>query len=576
MTPRGRELARRLRDRAWLVLLVAGLVVVALYPFVGSAAARATASAALNVVVVAAVCAGLAWYRPRRWQPWALVGVQQALWAAGNVFWALELARSGTTPAPDSWIQAPYLLGDVLLIAALALALLARDRSGAATVEAAILAAAGAAVVWVTIAVHYFEPPAADFLTGAGTGVLLGYGLLDVLTVALALRLLATGRLGVPLVLLALSGFALVASDASWNWLTVASTYVPGSWADLGWLLTALLGGVAALHPRMGGAFEPGEPVHRLSTGRVLVLGGASAVPAVTLAAVALGGAGEPHDYLGLAAAMALVALLVLSRLVGATRAAERLACELAGQNERLLELDRLKDDFVASVSHELRTPLTSIRGYTELLLEGDAGEPNDDQREYLGIVDRNVDRLLGLVADLLDAAQVRRGRLTLERVDCDPAALARDAVERARPAAAARSIVLELEADPVPHVEGDVSRLGQVLDNLLSNALKFTAPGGHVDVRVRRDGRSVVLEVTDDGAGIPPEELPRLFERFYRTPAASAGAIQGTGLGLAIARAIVEAHGGSVTVDSQPGAGSVFGVRLPVGATSPVRELAA
>lgn len=568
----------RLRDRAWLVLLVAGLSLAALYPLIGSPAARSGALAVLDSVVVAAVLAGLVWYRPRRWQPWALVVAHQALWGVGNVFWTLEIARTGSAPSADSWIQAAYLAGDVLLIAVLAIALLARDRDAAAFVEAAILAAAGASVVWITIAHRYFDLSDPTYLSSAGVAVVLGYVLIDVVGSALALRLLAAGRVGVPLGLLAASALALAASDMAWNWLTVASTYVPGSWADLGWLLASLLGGVAALHPRMASAFEPADAGSHdaVGRGRVALLAGASVVPAATLAYAALAVDGDADDYLGLSIAMGIVALLVLSRLVVAARAAERSARALAERNDQLLELDQLKDDFVASVSHELRTPLTSIRGYSELLLEGDAGELNDDQREYLEIVDRNVGRLLGLVGDLLDAAQARRGQLTLEPSPCDLASIAFDAVERARPAAAARGLELSFAAEPLPAVDGDVSRLGQVLDNLLSNAVKFTPPNGHVAVRARRDDRAVVVEVRDDGMGIAADELPRLFERFFRTTSATEGAIQGTGLGLAITRAIVEAHGGALAVTSEPGAGSVFSVRLPLGVPAARRELAA
>ena len=499
-----------------------------------------------------------------------------ALWAVANAFWALEIARTGATPAADSWIHAPFLLGDVLLIAALAFALLSRDERGVAMIDAAILAAAGGAVVWLTITERYFEAPAADYFTNTGIAVLVCYGLVDVVTASLGLRLLVSGRLGTPLLLVVASGLALVLSDAAWNWLTVASTYIPGSWADLGWLLTALLAGVAALHPRMAAAFEAAPSVERrLRWSRMALLAGASFAPAAALAVAVVAGA-DTADYLGIAVAMALVSLLVLSRLVGLLRLSERSACELSRRNEQLLELDRLKDEFVASVSHELRTPLTSIRGYAELLREGDAGDLNDEQRDYLAIVERNVDRLLALGADLLDVAQARRGLLTLELVDCTPALLAREAVERARPAADARGIRLELEAGATPHVAADSSRLGQVLDNLLSNALKFSARGGRVTVRVRAEGERVVLEVQDDGMGIPAADLPHLFERFYRASAATEQAVQGTGLGLAIVHSIVEAHGGTIAVASRPGAGSTFAVRLPARRVVRVEELAA
>ena len=156
----------------------------------------------------------------------------------------------------------------------------------------------------------------------------------------------------------------------------------------------------------------------------------------------------------------------------------------LSDQNRRLLELDRLKDEFLSLVSHELRTPLTSIRGYLDLVLDEEAGELNPEQRRFLKAVERNSGRLLRLVGDLLFVAQADAGRLTLERAKVDVAALAADCVEAARPVADQRSIELHLDAVPVPALVGDRGRLAQVLDNLVSNALKFTPEGGSVEVR--------------------------------------------------------------------------------------------
>ena len=237
----------------------------------------------------------------------------------------------------------------------------------------------------------------------------------------------------------------------------------------------------------------------------------------------------------------------------------------LSEQNRRLLELDRLKDEFLSLVSHELRTPLTSIRGYLDLVLDEEAGELNPEQRRFLKAVERNSGRLLRLVGDLLFVAQADAGRLTLERAKVDVAALAADCVEAARPVAAQRSIELHLAAEPVPALVGDRGRLAQVLDNLVSNALKFTPEGGRVEVRTSVTGDYVRLEVEDSGIGIPAEEQPRLFERFFRAASATEQAIPGTGLGLAIVKAIVEAHAGRIELVSAPGKGTTFLVELPL-----------
>jgi signal transduction histidine kinase len=244
---------------------------------------------------------------------------------------------------------------------------------------------------------------------------------------------------------------------------------------------------------------------------------------------------------------------------------ATRLLRKLGSRNERLHELDRMKDDFVASVSHELRTPLTSIRGYLELLREGDAGELTDKQHQFVSIVERNSDRLLRLVGDLLFVAQVEAGKISLERESMQVEELVRQAVDAARPAATEKDIEIALDLDGPGELYADRARLAQVTDNLISNALKFTEPGGHVCVRTSRQAEMGVIEVSDDGMGMSAEDQDRLFERFFRTASATDQAIQGTGLGLAIVKAIVEAHGGVITVESVEGEGTVFRVELPL-----------
>jgi two-component system sensor histidine kinase/response regulator len=234
---------------------------------------------------------------------------------------------------------------------------------------------------------------------------------------------------------------------------------------------------------------------------------------------------------------------------------------------ERLRALDAMRDEFVASVSHELRTPLTSIKGYLELVLDGEAGDLNEEQRGYLDTVNRNSERLLGLVGDLLFVAQADAGRLELNLDDVDLGTLAHESVESARPAAAAKRIRLELFADELPSLRGDHARLAQLFDNLVSNALKFTPEGGSVTVSLARGDGSAVLEVRDTGIGIPAAEQKELFGRFFRARGATDRAIQGTGLGLSIARTIAESHGGTIGFESVEGVGTTFRVELPLDA---------
>jgi signal transduction histidine kinase len=233
-------------------------------------------------------------------------------------------------------------------------------------------------------------------------------------------------------------------------------------------------------------------------------------------------------------------------------------------------EAERMKDGFFALVSHELRTPLTSILGYVELLLEDE--ELGPDARQFLGVVERNSRRLLRLVGDLLFVAQVEAGRLALDPEPLDLHRLAAEAVEAARPRAEAQAVELACEiADGLPAVPGDRDRLGQVLDNLIANALKFTPEGGRVTVGLRAAHGMAELTVRDTGAGIPPEEQDRLFDRFFRAESAVAQAVPGVGLGLTIVKAICEAHGGDIAVESTPGRGATFRARVPLRA--PARE---
>jgi signal transduction histidine kinase len=229
-------------------------------------------------------------------------------------------------------------------------------------------------------------------------------------------------------------------------------------------------------------------------------------------------------------------------------------------------ELDRLKDDFVATVSHELRTPLTSMMGFLEIVRDGEAGALTNDQERFLAIVYRSSERLQRLVGDLLFVARLDASGLDL-RLEHGVALgeIVSEAVESA--AALARSRHVELEAVPNGdvRVRGDRERLSQLVGNLISNGLKFTPAGGRVTARVFRDDGHAVVEVEDTGIGIPLGEQERLFQRFFRSSNATEQAIPGTGLGLAITKAIAEAHDGTMSVQSSPGTGTCFRLELPL-----------
>ena len=238
-------------------------------------------------------------------------------------------------------------------------------------------------------------------------------------------------------------------------------------------------------------------------------------------------------------------------------------AGDLGAQNERLRELDRLKDEFVALVSHELRTPLTSIIGYIQLLRDERAR--GLDTEHFAEVIERNAERLLRLVGDLLFLSKLQSGQLALELRETDLARLAAQAVEDARPEAERKHVGLVLSGAPVPHAPVDPIRIAQLLGNLIANAVKFTPGGGRVQVRLAAEDGEAVISVADTGIGIPAADQEQIFERFYRTEAATRRVIPGSGLGLTISRAIVDAHRGTITVRSDGKHGSTFTVRLPL-----------
>ena len=223
----------------------------------------------------------------------------------------------------------------------------------------------------------------------------------------------------------------------------------------------------------------------------------------------------------------------------------------------------KVKDDFIASVSHELRTPLTSIRGYADLLMDRD-DLPADAVRQ-LSVVIRNAERLGRLVADLLHSAQIEMGPVQVDRTRADLAMIIGDAIAALAPAATASEIDLVYSGPERLVVMVDQDRMRQVVDNLVSNAIKYTPPNGRVEIRLQVDGNRVELVVADTGIGIEAADRDRLFTRFWRSRHAEEQSIQGVGLGLSITKSIVESHGGRIEVDSEVGRGSTFRVRVPV-----------
>jgi two-component system phosphate regulon sensor histidine kinase PhoR len=226
--------------------------------------------------------------------------------------------------------------------------------------------------------------------------------------------------------------------------------------------------------------------------------------------------------------------------------------------------LERMRSEFVANVSHELRTPITAVKGFSETLLDGALNDP-EISRQFLQIIHDEAERLKRLVTDLLELSKIESGHTVFRFEPFDVALLVRQTVEKYRHQAESQGLTLENDTPEGPlTLEADSDRIAQVLINLLGNAIAYTPSGGQVQVAVEEMQDEVVLKVRDTGIGIPAEDIPRLFERFYRVDKARARRSGGTGLGLAIVKHIVEGHHGRVEVESQVGKGSEFAIYLP------------
>lgn len=237
-------------------------------------------------------------------------------------------------------------------------------------------------------------------------------------------------------------------------------------------------------------------------------------------------------------------------------------------QRERIeaLELsDRLKDQFLSILSHELRTPVNAIMGFGSILDDEVAGPMTAEQHRYLSKILQGSERLLALIDDLLDMSRIEAGKFTLNPMTMRFSEVCEEVVSTLLPLAQQRELTLVAEvSETLPPIQADPQRVGQVLTNLVNNAIKFTPPGGRITVRASLDDHQLRCEVRDTGIGIAPEDVPKLFQRFTQLDMSSTRQVGGTGLGLSISKALIEAHGGSIGVHSEPEIGSTFWFSLP------------
>jgi signal transduction histidine kinase len=289
--------------------------------------------------------------------------------------------------------------------------------------------------------------------------------------------------------------------------------------------------------------------------------------------------AGNLAAPLGASSGIAEVARLAAAfqemrdRLAERTRESERLAAELRARAEALAETDRRKDEFLAMLAHELRNPLGAIANASYLLEQ--LGSTDPQTARPVAIIRRQIQHLVRMVDDLLDVSRITQGKIELRWQPLDLAEVLRHAAEASRPLAEAREqeLTVDLPPGPLP-LDGDVTRLEQVVSNLLRNAVKFTEPRGHIALSVRREGGEAVVRVRDDGAGISADLLPRVFDLFAQGEQGLDRSEAGLGIGLTLVRSLVEMHGGKVAARSEgPGKGSEFEVRLPLSAPATVQH---
>jgi len=252
-------------------------------------------------------------------------------------------------------------------------------------------------------------------------------------------------------------------------------------------------------------------------------------------------------------------------RLIERMKELKTLYQELQKRVQELTDANRAKDEFLSIVSHELRTPLTSLSGFLSVLLDEEAGAISEQQRKFLGIAKQSATRLNLIISDLLDVSRIESGRLNLEMRECRLSDILSASIEGLKATAVNKGIRLELtDVSHIPTVYGDASRLQQVADNLISNAIKFTDRGGDVQVSAEEKGDFIQISVRDTGPGLSPEEQAKVFDMFYQADTSTRRSAGGAGLGLAIARGIVMMHGGQILVQSEKGKGAVFIFMVP------------
>jgi len=575
------------RGNAWKLGPAAAALVFVAYVAFHDSIGCASIYTLSSVLACAAFFVGPALHRSAG-LTWKLFGTGMAFYAVADGFWAVYTLLGKALPYP-SIADAFYLVAYTLFVLGTLVLLRGTSPSAGDLLDGLLIASAAAFLIWPLLIVPTANSGGSTLLERLVSGA---YPTMDVLLViGLAPIVVASRARGLSFVALAAGFCTLLGADLVYAFLNLKGVWADESLINVAWVAANGAFVFAACHPSVRLLNRPVERrPGRLGPGRLSIIAAALAVGPLLGIVLKLSGDRtiEPAEPIASVIAIALVLVRIVLLWRERERAEEALhqselryrelygvaesaRGELAAKNEELLQLDRLKDQFVGLVSHELRTPLTSICGYLELLREGFPDAPIEQQERFFDALDRNAQRLLTLINDLLFMTQIEAGKLELELTRVELAELAEECAEAVKPLAEERQIALEVVADTAAPVRADRSRLTQVFDNLVSNALKFTPPGGSVQVVVGAENGVARAEVKDSGMGVDARDQPHLFEPFFRAPTASVAAVPGTGLGLAISKGIVEAHGGSISARSVEGRGTTFRIELPAHHIEPV-----
>lgn len=489
--------------------------------------------------------------------PLVLAALGMTCWAAGAAAYNALMGSRGYIPSP-AISDIGYLAFYVFIVAAFIALVTPATRKTILPValEATIAALGTASVVLVLVQPVLNAAPVAE------RPLTIAYPLLDVALVAVTAgfasnpTLAATRR--VWWFVAGLSVF--LATDLLYAVVAITGVYRAGALSDMGWPL-----GLALLAWWSLGFTQP--PRSRVAPRSAPLLGIVAPVLSVAAAIGVLAYSSQhPVNLVSVVLATVTVALTAIPVLTRQTL----LSRLIAGQDRvlsELRELDASKSEMMATLNHEMRTPLTSILGYLEVVRDGGGGTVPKEADEMLGAVEHSARRLHSIVDEMLVLTRLDSHDLDTEMQPLDVSTVVNRVVEQLAPIAEGRQVDLRLELDAdVPLVLGDDSRLGHAITTVAENAVKFTPSHGSVtiSVTVRKHLRPVVITVTDTGMGVPPEDLPHLFERFYRASNALQSAVSGSGLGLAIARGIVEMHGGRIRAISVLGEGTTMIITLP------------